>query len=241
MVKSLRYTIFISGLMGCCLNSPFWTVSAAWAQKSTLISQKPATSPAKPAATPPKTKPASSGGTTNNAPTDPNDLRPLAQGDSIFSVQGGERLMKEAETAINNSNYDLAVDKLQQARKIFNQLSNFHLQLANSFSGIDTATFESQRSSALATGQRRDDATYQLALVHRAQNKPELAVPLLIQIIRSQNPTTALGRKSYQQLYELGFVDTPFTTTNPSGATPIPAAAPNPAVPPTPTPSTPKP
>ena len=52
----------------------------------------------------------------------------------------------------------------------------------------------------------RDSATYQLALVHRAQDQPELAVPLLVQIIRSQNPTTDLGKKSYQQLYELGFV-----------------------------------
>ncbi len=138
--------------------------------------------------------------------------------------------MKEAETAINTSNYDVAVDKLQQARKIFNQLSNFHLQLANSFSGIDPVTFESQRSSALKAGQRRDDATYQLALVHRAQNKPELAVPLLIQIIRSQNPTTALGRKSYQQLYELGFVDTPFSSPAPS-STPTSAPVPSPAPP----------
>ncbi len=51
---------------------------------------------------------------------------------------------------------------------------------------------------------------YQLALVHRAQNKPELAVPLLVQIIKSQNPTRDLGKKAYQQLFELGFVDSPF-------------------------------
>ena len=56
----------------------------------------------------------------------------------------------------------------------------------------------------------RDEATYRLALVHRAQNKPELAVPLLIQIIRSQQPTRDLGKKAYQQLLELGFVDSPF-------------------------------
>lgn len=219
MVNSLRYTIFFGSLMGCCLNLPFLGISPALAQKAAPPAQKPAPSKPKPSQAPAQAKPA-------NNTADPNELRPLAQGESIFSIQGGERLMAEAEAAINNGNYDLAVDKLQQARKVFNQLSNFHLQLANSFSGIDTVTFESQRASALTTGQRRDDATYQLALVHRAQNKPELSVPLLIQIIRSQNPTTPLGRKSYQQLYELGFVDTPFTTPNPSGATPIPSAAP---------------
>ncbi|MDJ0729377.1 MAG: hypothetical protein QNJ33_05220 [Crocosphaera sp.] len=143
-------------------------------------------------------------------PSDPSNLRPLTQADSLLSLQGGEKLMNEATEAINQENYDLAVTKLQQARKVFNQLSNFYLQLANSFSGIDTKVYDSQRESALKTGQMRDAATYQLALVHRAQNQPELAVPLLVQIIRSQNPTTDLGKKSYQQLYELGFVDIPF-------------------------------
>lgn len=143
-------------------------------------------------------------------PSDPNNLRPLTQGDSLLSLQGGEKLMGEATEAINQENYDLAVNKLQQARKVFNQLSNFHLQLANSFSGIDTNVYDAQRASALKTGEMRDTATYQLALVHRAKDQPELAVPLLVQIIRSQNPTTDLGKKSYQQLYELGFVDVPF-------------------------------
>ncbi len=154
-------------------------------------------------------------------PSDPNDFRPLSQSESLLSLAGGQRLMNEAIQAINAERYDMAIDKLQQARKIFNQLSNFHLQLANSFSGIDPKVFEAQRNEALKTGQVRDDATYKLALVHRAKNQPELAVPLLIQVIRSQNPTTDLGRKSYQQLYELGFVDVPFTAPG-SGTTTTP-------------------
>lgn len=142
--------------------------------------------------------------------SDFNNFRPLTQDNSLLSLQGGEKLMNEASSAINQENYDLAVAKLRQARKVFNQLSNFHLQLANSFSGIDTQVYDAQRNSALKTGQMRDSATYQLALVHRAQDQAELAVPLLIQIIRSQNPTTDLGKKSYRQLYELGFVNVPF-------------------------------
>jgi len=148
---------------------------------------------------------------------DPNSSRPLNQADSILSLAAGQKLVSEAQDAINNGKYDVAVAKLQQARKVFNQLSNFHIQLANSFSGIDPKVTESQRSQALQTGQLRDETTYKLALVHRAQNKPELAVPLLIQVILSENPSSELGRKSYQQLYELGFVDVPYL---PSSAQP---------------------
>ena len=139
-----------------------------------------------------------------------NTATPVSQTESLLSLQSGKNLMNDAKEAINGERYDIAATKLQQARRIFNQLSNFYLQLANSFSGIDNRIAESQKEGALKTAALRDEATYQLALVHRAQNKAELAVPLLIQIIRSQNPTSELGKKSYQQLYEIGFVDAPF-------------------------------
>ncbi|AOY82141.1 hypothetical protein BJP36_21775 [Moorena producens JHB] len=142
--------------------------------------------------------------------TDPNNTGPLTQEDSLLSMPGGERMMQEATNAIDSGNYSVAAKKLQEARQIFNQLSNFYQQLASSFSGIDNRVYEAQRQKALETAEKRDEATYRLALVHRANDQPELAVPLLIQIIRSQNPTRELGKKSYQQLFELGFVDSPF-------------------------------
>lgn len=153
-----------------------------------------------------------------SAPTTPNVLSPEAQNNSVLSVQGGQKLMGEASNAVSAQNYTLAAKKLQDARQVFNQVSNFYQELATSFSGIDNRLADTQRKKALDTAQLRDDATYQLALVHRAQNQPELAVPLLVQIIRSQNPTRELGKKAYQQLFELGFVDAPFPTSG-GGAT----------------------
>ncbi len=149
-------------------------------------------------------------------PTDPNNLRPAIQDNSLLSIQGGQRLMTEASGAISNQNYTVAAQKLQESRQIFNQLSNFYQQLGSSFAGIDIRLADSNRTKAVETAQMRDEATYRLALVHRAQNKPELAVPLLIQIIRSQQPTRDLGKKAYQQLLELGFVDTPFPRSGPA-------------------------
>lgn len=153
-------------------------------------------------------------------PNDPNTLRPLSQDDSILSLQGGQRLMDDATKAVNAQNYSLALKKLQEARQVYNQLSNFYQELASSFSGIDNRVSDSVRRKALDTAQMRDQATYQLALVHRAQNQPELAVPLLVQIIRSQQPTRDLGKKAYQQLLEIGFVDAPFPRSAESPASP---------------------
>lgn len=151
--------------------------------------------------------------------TDPTNLRPLNQINNILSLKGGERLMSEAMSAVGTQNYPTAIKKFQDARQVFNQLSNFHQQLSTSFSGIDNRIADNQRRKAAETAEMRDQATYQLALVHRAQNQSELAVPLLIQIIRSQNPTRDLGKKAYQQLFELGFVDGAFPSTPGAGAT----------------------
>ncbi len=152
---------------------------------------------------------------TEDAPNLHNALL-LAQSDSLLSLEGGKKLMNEASQAIDNQDYDGAAKKLQNARQVFNQLSNFYLELYDSFSGIENRIADQQRQKALETGQMRDEATYQLALVHRAQNQPELSVPLLIQVIRSQNPRSELGKKSYQQLLEIGFVEEALSEPNSS-------------------------
>ncbi len=157
-------------------------------------------------------------------PNAPNSLHPTAPNGSLLSVDGGKHLMAEASSAVSSQNYPQAAKKLQEARQVFNQLSNFYQELTASFSGIDNRVADGQRKKALETAQMRDEATYQLALVHRAQNQPELAVPLLVQIIKSQNPTRDLGKKAYQQLLELGFVDAPYTGGVGSN---IPSASPN--------------
>ena len=153
------------------------------------------------------------------------------QFDSIFSIEGGNKLMQEADQAIDAQKYDLAANKLQSARQVYNQLSNFYLQLFNSVSGLDNAAAESHRKKALETSIERDKATYQLALVHRSQNKPELSIPLLVQIVTSQSPISGLGKKAYEQLLEIGFVDTPITPPA-QRETPPPESQQPPATPP---------
>lgn len=150
----------------------------------------------------------------NSSPAQPLETKPNSLESSVFSITGGQRLMAESMTAISQQNYDQAVSKLQDARQVFNQLSNFYQDLTTSFSGIDNRISDSHRRKALQSAQLRDEATYQLAVVYRAKNQPELAVPLLVQLIRSQAPTRDLGQQAYQQLFELGFVDAQYVRPN---------------------------
>ncbi|NJN76503.1 MAG: hypothetical protein HC796_10355 [Synechococcaceae cyanobacterium RL_1_2] len=137
-----------------------------------------------------------------------NDGLPMIdQATSILGRQRGETLLQEVEAAIDNNDYGLAQQKLTQAQTTFQQIFTFHLQLANLYQGIDEDIYRSERNLAYETGQTRDEILYRLALLHRTQDQPELSLPLLVQVLNSQDPTSELGGKAYQQLYELGFVD----------------------------------
>ena len=139
------------------------------------------------------------------------EVRPVNRvTDNDFSIDGADQLTEEASQAIATQQYPVAIEKLTEAREIYNDLSTFYQELAAMFVGVDTRQNQNNRAKALETAQKRDEITYQLALLYRSQNQPEEAIPLLIDILRSQQPTRELGQQAYQQLFELGFVDTPY-------------------------------
>ncbi len=143
-------------------------------------------------------------------PTSPTPMPTATPELALVSLAGGTNLMKEAETAVAAGNYALAQTKLKESRNLFNQVSNFYQDLSAVFAGIDTPIANNSRDKAVEAAQKRDDSTFQLALVHRALNQPEMSVPLLVQVLKSQQATRVLGKKAYAQLVELGFSDIPY-------------------------------
>ena len=53
-------------------------------------------------------------------------------------------------------------------------------------------------------------ANLRLASLFRKKNQPEVAVPLLIEVVRTLTPAKPDGQKAYQELVELGFANTPY-------------------------------
>jgi len=149
-------------------------------------------------------------------------VRPGNLSSTTLSLEGANQLRAEAEAAIGRQDYATAEAKLKTARETLNQISVYYQDLAQMFVGVDTAIHRAHREQALQAAQLRDEVSYQLALVYRAKNQPDLAVPLLMEILRSQQPSRELGQKAYQQLFELGFVSAPYT------ARPVPSPTPQP-------------
>ena len=49
-----------------------------------------------------------------------------------------------------------------------------------------------------------------LAAVYKSKNQPEVAVPLLVEIIRLLTPNSPEGKEAYKDLVQIGFVETPY-------------------------------
>ena len=129
---------------------------------------------------------------------------------SEFSVPHADKLVGEGTAAIAEQDFTEAIAKLDEARELYNQLSLFYQELAEMFFGVDTRQNRSNREKAIEAAQKRDETTYQLALIYRGQGQPEEAIPLLMEVLRSQQPTRDLGEQAYQQLFEMGFVEAPY-------------------------------
>ena len=54
------------------------------------------------------------------------------------------------------------------------------------------------------------ETNQRLASLYIKTEKPEVAVPLLVEIIRIMTPNSREGRKAYESLIKLGFVETQY-------------------------------
>lgn len=136
--------------------------------------------------------------------------RPLNQVDSPTGIRAAELLMAEAESASNASDYATAVARLQMARETLNTSSGYYQNLYDTFTGIDRRISGEMRQKALESAELRDQATLQQAQAYQAQQQSNLAIPLLVEVLGSQNPTRDLGKQAYDQLLEIGFVAQPY-------------------------------
>ena len=54
------------------------------------------------------------------------------------------------------------------------------------------------------------ESNARLVALYKRKNQPEVAVPLLVEIIRLMSPSSPEGKEAYKNLLQLGFVDTQY-------------------------------
>lgn len=141
---------------------------------------------------------------------DPKDYKVLSNKEDVLSVNLIKRLLEEGDEFVNDGNLDKAKERYDEARNFSKQLSSFYRDLNGSFRGIDARIPREMDEKGRNSLKIWADANARLVSLYKRKNQPEVAVPLLVEIIRLMSPTSPEGKAAYNSLMEFGFVETPF-------------------------------
>jgi hypothetical protein len=130
---------------------------------------------------------------------------------SAFDVRSVQALLARGDGAAAAGNLAEARRYYDQAREASKQLLGFYRDLSGAFRGLDARIPREMDDKGRQVLDALVQANMRLAALFRRQNQPEVAVPLLVEVVKTMTPSTDAGRKAYQQLLEIGFVSTPYT------------------------------
>ena len=126
---------------------------------------------------------------------------------NLFTVKN---YLKQGDQAMENEDLDLARKHFDKARVLTRQILGFYRDLNGAFRGIDARIPREMDTKGREATVLLAKTNLRLAALFRRQNESEVAVPLLVEVVRIMSPTKPEGQKAYQSLLELGFVETPF-------------------------------
>ena len=137
-------------------------------------------------------------------------LKVLAREEGGFNVSAVQELLDKGDESVARGDLVGAREHFDKAREVSKQLLSFYRDLSGAFRGLDARIPREMDSKGRRTLKLLAEANLRLAALFRRQNQPEIAVPLLVEVVRLTTPSQKEGQKAYQSLIELGFVDTPY-------------------------------
>ena len=138
----------------------------------------------------------------------PKDYKVLSNDNKKLSISNVEYYLTQGDKFIKNGDFDKAKDSYLNARKLAKQLASFYSDLNTSFKGVDARIPKEMQIKGKETLQILAESNKRLASLYIKDEKPDVAVPLLVETIRIMSPDSKEGREAYERLIQLGFVET---------------------------------
>ena len=141
---------------------------------------------------------------------DANKYKILSSSNKKLSTSNVKSYLEEGDSFIEKGDFEKAKDSYDKARNLARQLSGFYRDLNGAFRGLDARVPREMDTKGRKSIQAWAEANARLAALYKRKDQPEVAVPLLVEIIRLMSPSSSEGKEAYEELNQLGFVDTPF-------------------------------
>ena len=140
----------------------------------------------------------------------PGEFKVFSTNSKKLSIANVEFYIKKGDEFIQNGDLDNAKDSYLDARKLAKQLASFYSDLNTAFKGTDARIPNEMQRKGKAILQILAESNERLASLYLKIEKPEVAVPLLIETIRILSPNSPEGKEAYEKLIQLGFVETKY-------------------------------
>ena len=140
----------------------------------------------------------------------PKDYKVLSNDSKRLSISNVDYYLTQGDEFIKNGDFDKAKDSYLNARKLAKQLASFYSDLNTSFKGIDARIPKEMQRKGKETLQILAESNERLVSLYIKDEKPDVAVPLLVETIRIMSPDSKEGREAYERLIQLGFVETKY-------------------------------
>jgi len=138
----------------------------------------------------------------------PEGFRVLSNDSKKLSISNVEYFLNQGDNFIKNGDFEKAKDSYLNARRLSKQLASFYSDLNKAFNGVDARIPKEMQNKGKETLQILAESNQRLASLYIKDEKPDVAVPLLVEIIRIMTPNSPEGREAYARLIQLGFVET---------------------------------
>ena len=138
----------------------------------------------------------------------PKDYKVLSSTNKSLSISNVENYLKQGDKFIKSGDFDKAKGFYLDARTLATQLASFYSDLNKVFIGVDARIPNEMRKKGKATLQILAETNERLASLYIKNEKPDVAVPLLIENLRIMSPNSPEGKEAYKTLMKLGFVET---------------------------------
>ena len=143
-------------------------------------------------------------------PENQKNYKVLSTNNKKLSIANVDYFIKQGDESIKNGDFDKAQDAFLDARKLATQLASFYSDLNTAFIGVDARIPTEMQKKGKAALQILAESNERLASLYIKNEKSDVAVPLLVETIRIMSPNSPEGKKAYERLIQLGFIDTEF-------------------------------
>ncbi len=140
----------------------------------------------------------------------PEEFKVLSSKNDKFSIINVQNFLDIGDEFVKAGNYDEAKDSYDKARNLAKQLSGFYRDLNGSYRGLDVKIPREMENKGRQSLKIWAESNAKLAKLYKSKNQPEVAVPLLVEIIKLMSASSPEGKSAYNDLLDLGFVETQY-------------------------------